>query len=43
MDKENYKSEISLVNNHWWFVSRILILKNILDKFIETVKKFYIC
>tara|TARA_S200000501_G_scaffold368487_1_gene406406 strand:+ start:2064 stop:2792 length:729 start_codon:yes stop_codon:yes gene_type:complete len=42
MDKENYKSEISLMNNHWWFVSRKLILKNILDQYVDKSNKLNI-
>ena len=42
MDKENYKSEISLMNNHWWYVSRKQILKNILDQYIEIGKELNI-
>ena len=42
MDKENYKSEISLINNHWWFVSRKLILKNILDQYVYKSNKLNI-
>ena len=34
MDKENYNSEITLMEDHWWFVSRRLILKNIMDQYV---------
>ena len=42
MDRNNYEAEISLEKNHWWYVTRRLLLKNICDIYIEKRKKLNI-